>query len=64
MVIKFDHTAGVYELFTDRGEWRGAFDTHADAMAAERNHPANLAEKAALKRARAILQGRRLSEGA
>jgi hypothetical protein len=36
MTIKFDHSGGVYELFTARGEWRGAFDTYELAIAAKR----------------------------
>jgi len=34
MVIQFDSSAQVYELFADEGEWLGAYDTMAEARAA------------------------------
>lgn len=32
MVIQFDATAGVYELFTEEGDWLGAYDTFQEAL--------------------------------
>ncbi len=31
-VIKFDHTAQVFEVFTNQHEWQGCFDTRDEAV--------------------------------
>ncbi|MGJ3630138.1 hypothetical protein AB5I41_31070 [Sphingomonas sp. MMS24-JH45] len=36
MVIQYDSTAQVYELFKDNGDWLGAYDTYAEAADARR----------------------------
>lgn len=36
MTIQYDSSAAVYELFTNEGEWLGAYDTYQEALDAKR----------------------------